>query len=76
MDSSDYQVLQYVPVLILAIVAVSFSVGMLVVSVVIGKRGRRTAVKDTAYECGMPPVDRRRADVGQVLPRGHAVYSV
>jgi NADH-quinone oxidoreductase subunit A len=48
--------MQYVPVLILAIVAVGFSVGTLVASVVLGKRGRRSRVKDTAYECGMRPV--------------------
>jgi NADH-quinone oxidoreductase subunit A len=56
MDSSNDQVMQYVPVLILAAVAVAFSVGVLVLSVVVGKRGRQTRVKDTAYECGMIPV--------------------
>jgi NADH-quinone oxidoreductase subunit A len=56
MDSSKSQVLQYIPVLILAIVAVSFSAGTLVASVLLGKRGRRSRVKDTAYECGMLPV--------------------
>ncbi len=56
MDPSKSQFMQYVPVLILAIVAVSFSVGTLVASVVLGKRGRRSRVKDTAYECGMRPV--------------------
>jgi NADH-quinone oxidoreductase subunit A len=48
--------MQYVPVLLLAIVAVSFSVGTLAASVWLGKRGRRSRVKDTAYECGMRPV--------------------
>jgi len=38
------------------VLAVVFSFGMLVMSVVLGKRGRRTAVKDTPYECGMVPV--------------------
>jgi len=56
MDPSKSQFMQYVPVLILAIVAVGFSVGTLVASVVLGKRGRRSRVKDTAYECGMRPV--------------------
>jgi len=56
MDLPKSQVLQYVPVLILAIVAVAFSVGVLVASVVLGKRGKRTPVKDSAYECGMLPV--------------------
>jgi NADH-quinone oxidoreductase subunit A len=50
------QLLQYLPVLMLAGLAVAFSFGMLVMSVVLGKSGRRPAVKDTAYECGMIPV--------------------
>ena len=54
MDHS--QLAQYFPVLILGVVAVAFSFGMLILSVVIGKKGRRPAIKDTAYECGMLPV--------------------
>jgi len=30
-----------------------FAVSALLVSVLLGKTGRRTRVKDTAYECGM-----------------------
>lgn len=48
--------MQYVPVLMLGLVAVLFSVGTLVASSLLGKRARRTAVKDMAYECGMLPV--------------------
>jgi len=48
--------MQYLPVLMLGVLAVVFSFGMLVMSVVLGKRGRRTPVKDTPYECGMVPV--------------------
>jgi NADH-quinone oxidoreductase subunit A len=33
-----------------------FAAGTLVASVVVGKRGKRSAIKDTAYECGMLPV--------------------
>ena len=40
----------------LGVLAVVFSFGMLVMSVVLGKRGKRTPVKDTPYECGMVPV--------------------
>jgi len=47
---------QYLPVLMLGILAVGFSFGMLVMSVVLGKKGRRSQVKDTAYECGMLPI--------------------
>jgi NADH-quinone oxidoreductase subunit A len=52
----DSQLQQYIPVVILAAVAVAFAVGNLVISVLLGKRGRRTPIKDTAYECGMLPV--------------------
>ena len=55
MDSSE-QLLQYLPVLMLGALAVLFSFGMLVGSVVVGKKGKRTPIKDTAYECGMLPV--------------------
>lgn len=46
---------QYLPVLLLGILAVVFSAGMLVGSVLLGKRGRRSKIKDTPYECGMLP---------------------
>src|SRR6476619_7151416 len=50
------QLEQYIPVGILAIVALLFAGGTLVASVIFGKLGRRTKVKDSAYECGMLPV--------------------
>ena len=56
MEPSDSQLMQYVPVLMLAVVAVLFSVGTLVASSLLGKRAKRTTIKDTAYECGMLPV--------------------
>src|SRR5437763_5234558 len=50
------QAMQYVPVLMLAVLAVVFSFGILIVSVLVGKVGRRSRAKDTPYECGMLPV--------------------
>jgi NADH-quinone oxidoreductase subunit A len=50
------QLLQYLPVLMLGILAVLFSFGMLIGSVILGKKGKRSPIKDTAYECGMLPV--------------------
>jgi NADH-quinone oxidoreductase subunit A len=50
------QLTQYLPVLMLGILAMLFSFGMLVGSVVLGKKGRRPPIKDTAYECGMLPI--------------------
>jgi NADH-quinone oxidoreductase subunit A len=46
---------EYLPVLLQVVVAVGFAAAVLIVSVVVGKSGRRTRVKDTAYECGMVP---------------------
>ena len=46
---------QYLPVLMLLALALAFSFGMLGFSVLVGKRGRHNAVKDTPYECGMIP---------------------
>jgi len=52
----DSQLAQYVPVLILALVAIAFSAGVLILSVLFGVRGKRSQIKDTAYECGMLPI--------------------
>ncbi len=46
----------YLPILLQAIVAVGFAASALIISVVLGKVGRRSAVKDSAYECGMLPL--------------------
>ncbi len=48
--------MQYVPVLMLAVLAIVFSFGMLIVSVLVGKKGRRTGAKDIPSECGMLPI--------------------
>ena len=50
------QLREYLPVLMLGILAVVFSFGMLIMSVVLGKKGKRSSIKDTPYECGMLPV--------------------
>jgi NADH-quinone oxidoreductase subunit A len=56
MDLETKQFLQYVPVLILFLVATAFAAGALVFSYLLGTWGKRTKIKDTAYECGMLPV--------------------
>jgi len=53
---------EYIPVLLQIIVAVGFAVAALLVSVILGKSGRRNSIKDSAYECGMVPQ-------GEVQPR-------
>ncbi len=45
----------YLPILLQVLVAIVFAAGALIVSVLIGKAGRRTRTKDSAYECGMVP---------------------
>jgi NADH-quinone oxidoreductase subunit A len=46
---------EYLPVLLQIIVAIGFAVSALIMSALLGKTGRRTPTKDTAYECGMIP---------------------
>ncbi|HEX3800536.1 MAG TPA: NADH-quinone oxidoreductase subunit A [Verrucomicrobiae bacterium] len=53
---ADSQLQQYIPILILAVVAIAFAFGTLIASALLGKLGRRSRIKDSAYECGMLPV--------------------
>jgi NADH-quinone oxidoreductase subunit A len=50
------QLAQYIPILILLVVAVGFAVGVLAVSVLVGFRSKHNRAKDTAYECGKDPI--------------------
>lgn len=50
------QLLWYGPVLMVAFVAVATAFGMILISTLLGKKGGRNRLKDTAYECGMLPV--------------------
>lgn len=45
----------YVPVLIQICVAIFFAGAAIVTSILLGQRGRRSAAKDIAYECGKDP---------------------
>ncbi len=44
----------YMPVLILILVAIGFCAGTLVFSQLLGKRGRSNPIKESPYECGLP----------------------
>ena len=44
----------YLPILIQAIVAIGFTASALILSVILGRVGRRNPAKDSAYECGIP----------------------
>ena len=50
---------EYLPVLLQIVVAMLFAVSALLVSVLVGKRGKRTHAKDLPYECGMLPEGER-----------------
>jgi NADH-quinone oxidoreductase subunit A len=52
----DSQLAQYIPILMLLVAAIGFAVGVLMLSVLLGKFGKRTKAKDTAYECGANPI--------------------
>jgi len=45
----------YLPILVQVIFAAGFAGFALFLSVIIGRVGKRTQIKDTAYECGMLP---------------------
>jgi NADH-quinone oxidoreductase subunit A len=47
---------EYLPIFLQVIVAIGFAASALIVSVIMGKAGKRNAAKDSAYECGMPAV--------------------
>ena len=47
---------QYLAVLVLLGLAIVAPFGMILFSMLLGQRGSRSKIKDTAYECGMLPV--------------------
>jgi NADH-quinone oxidoreductase subunit A len=50
------QLIQYIAVLMLFVLAIAATGGMIFFSAVLGKRGGTSKIKDTAYECGMIPI--------------------
>ena len=50
------QIVQYIAVLMLLGLAIAAPFGMILMSSLVGKRGKRNPVKDTAYECGSQPI--------------------
>src|SRR5213595_375525 len=46
---------EYLPVFLQIVVAMLFAGSALLVSILVGKSGKRTPAKDTPYECGMIP---------------------
>ena len=60
-ETQPSQLMQYIPVLFLLAAAVGFAGGTLMISVLLGKYGKRTKAKDTAYECGKDPIGEGNA---------------
>ena len=50
------QLLQYIAVLMMFVLAIAATGGMIGASILLGKKGGRSKIKDTAYECGMLPI--------------------
>jgi NADH-quinone oxidoreductase subunit A len=44
----------YLPILILIVIAIGFCAVTLIASQLLGKRGRPNLIKDSPYECGVP----------------------
>jgi NADH-quinone oxidoreductase subunit A len=44
----------YLPILIQVVLAAAITIGIITASQLLGQRFRRNAIKDTAYECGVP----------------------
>ncbi|MFQ3671583.1 MAG: NADH-quinone oxidoreductase subunit A [Verrucomicrobiia bacterium] len=47
---------EYLPLIFQFMVALAIAVGGVVTSIILGKRGRRSAAKDMPYECGKDPI--------------------
>ncbi|RPJ35812.1 MAG: NADH-quinone oxidoreductase subunit A [Verrucomicrobiaceae bacterium] len=47
---------QYLPVLLQILIAAGFAGAVLALSVIFGRSARRSAAKDSPYECGMTPI--------------------
>ena len=58
---ANSQLAQYIPVLMLLVVAVGFAAGVLMLSVLIGYKTKHSRAKDAAYECGKDPIGEASA---------------
>ena len=50
------QLHQYIPVGLLLLVVIAFAAGSLLAPTILGKKRTHSPVKDSPYECGMPPM--------------------
>lgn len=54
------QLQQYIPVGILLLVAIGLAAGMMLTPLLLGKPRVHDAIKDSPYECGLPPMTEGR----------------
>lgn len=54
------QLQQYVPVGVLILAALGFAGGNLLLPTLVGKKRTHSPVKDSPYECGLPPMQERQ----------------
>jgi len=47
--------IDFLPILLHVVIAVGFATVVLVLNIALGRAGKRTKIKDTAYECGVIP---------------------
>ncbi len=45
---------EYLPIFFQVVVAIGFAASALIVSLIMGRKAKTNATKDSAYECGMP----------------------
>jgi NADH-quinone oxidoreductase subunit A len=55
------QLREFVPIGILLLVALGFAAGALLAPTILGKRRVHDPIKDSPYECGMPPITEAHA---------------
>jgi len=54
--SADNAPVDYLPVFVLIVFAIGLAVAQMGISYILGKRGAKNPIKDSAYECGVEPV--------------------
>jgi len=52
--ASEFQ--QYLPIVLLLLVAIGIAAGSLIVSSITAQKAKRNIAKDAPYECGLPPI--------------------
>ena len=62
--AANDRIVEYLPVLLMLLFAPGVAALNLVLSWLVGTKGKHNPVKDAAYECGMPPITDAHARFG------------